>query len=248
MYRPKIGIVGWSTGPNSFGATKPYLHHLSLFGDVIILPPTKTTYDFLDLVVLPGGADTLPTRYGMVPGYYNSDPDQYKEAFIDLNLQNYINAGIPIWGTCLGFQQLIVYFGGKMIQNIVGHSHSDVEKYGRGHEVNELTFVPKYEPFRDKMLKIRPRAPKKIKVCSLHHQGIEFDEDKPNYGLPECLDVIAYSEELVEFFRHKELPIAGGQSHVEEDFNMVGNTLIKELLSRSPNRKKYESTVEIIKN
>lgn len=244
--KPKLGLVGWKTGDNSFGATLAYLHHLSFFGEVRILTPKKEIDLDLDLIVLPGGKDTLPSKYGAVPGYYNSDPDQFKEAFIDLNLKGYIEAGIPVWGTCLGFQQLMVYFGCKLHQNInLGiHGYSDAEKVGRGELVNDLTFTPKYIPFENELLNKRKGKSKSFKVCSLHHQAVLIDKDETNYGIPDCLDVVAYTDDVVELFRHKELPIAGSQSHVEEDFNMPAMTMIRELISRSPNRKNENKGVK----
>lgn len=242
--KPKIGIVGWSTGDNSFGVTKAYLHHLSYIGDVRILCPKEETDTDLDLVILPGGKDTLTSRYGMVPGFYNSDPDQFKEAFIDINLQNYIDAKIPIWGTCLGFQQLVVFFGGKLTQNIdTGeHGYSDATK-SRGELVNKLKFTEKYKKLEASILARYPKI-KKIECCSLHHQGVPFKVDKPNHGLPDCLDAIAYTEDgILEVFRHKELPIAGGQMHVEEDFNPLAMQLIRELIKQSPNFKNENEAV-----
>lgn len=245
MSKPKIGIVGWSTGDNSFGATRAYLHHLSFIGDVRIICPKESTDTDLDLLVLPGGKDTLPSRYGQVPGYYNSDPDQFKEAFIEVNLKNYIEAGIPIWGTCLGFQQLVVYFGGKLLQNIpIGvHGYSNSVSEGRGELVNKLIFTKEYKGFEEAIFRKYPKL-KKIECCSLHHQGVRFSESRSNYGLPECLDVVAYtSDNIVEIIRHKSLPIAGGQFHVEEDFNLAAQELIKELISRSPNFKNENDAI-----
>lgn len=236
--RPLIGIVAWSTGENSFGVTKPYLNHLSHFGDTIILTPQRGIVDNLDLIVLPGGKDMASVKYGAVPGYYNSDPDQYKEFFVENNLQQYIDAGVPIWGTCLGFQQLGVFFGSIMCQNIDLFSHGHSEVYGKGREdlVNDLVFTPEFLLLESKLLakinknKTHKSKKSKIQVCSLHHQAI-YDED-----LSDELDLIAKTDDgIVECFKHKTLPIAAGQFHVEEDGNILANYLISELLKQSPN-------------
>ena len=231
---PKIGIVGWSTGDNSFGATKPYLQFLDYFGDVRILTPRNTIDKDLDLVVLPGGKDTLPMRYGQAPGYYNSDPDQFKEHFAAVNLPQYIEAGIPIFGICLGFQQLCVHFGLSMDQNIDlgSHGYSDEKTKGRGELVNDLVFVNKYLPWERRL--IADKKAKKIKVCSLHHQGVMKDE-----FTDECpLEVIAHtSDGIVEAMCHKELPIAGCQNHPEEDYNPLSWSMIEKLIAKSPNLK-----------
>lgn len=228
--RQKIGIVGWSTGDNSFGTTRSYLHYLNFFGEIRILTPKEGIDEDLDLVVMPGGKDTLPSNYGAVPGYYNSDSDQYKEHFAKVNLPKYIQAGIPVFGICLGFQQIAVHFGGVLKQNIDlgSHGYSDVEKVGRGELVNTLVFDPKYLTLELQLTKTTKS--KKIKTCSLHHQGVEKD------SLPDELDLIAYTDDgIVEAFRHPKLPISAVQFHPEEDFNTLGRFLIRDLLAKSPN-------------
>lgn len=230
---PKIGIVGWSTGDNSFGTTKAYLHYLAYFNaDIRILTPKADIDEDLDLVIMPGGKDTLPMRYGQVPGYYNSDPDQFKEHFAMVNLPQYIEVGIPIFGICLGFQMLCVHFGLELDQeiDIATHGYSDEKLKGRGELVNDLIFTMDYIP-----VETRLSRKKKIKVCSLHHQGVLKDEfEKENCPL----NLIAHtSDGISEFMEHRELPIAACQGHPEEDFNPLSIYLIKNLLKRSPNLK-----------
>lgn len=101
-HRPIIGLVAWSQGENSFGVGKAYLNHLCKFGDVVLLTPMEGIINGLDLVVLPGGKDTPSFMYNQPPSYFNSDPDQYKEWFVFNNLDQYVKAGVPIFGTCLG--------------------------------------------------------------------------------------------------------------------------------------------------
>lgn len=237
--KSKVGIVGWSTGEGSFGVTKAYLHYLdaSFDVDIVLLCPTENIYEDLDLVIMPGGKDTSSLNYGRMPGYANTDPDQYKEAFMKVNLPMYIEAGIPIFGICLGFQQLVVHFGGELTQNInLGmHGYSDVEKKGRGDLVNTLVFTPEFKSLELKLITRKPKE-KHIKCCSLHHQGVEYHGDDAEYSdsFPECLSPIAYTDDgILEAFIHKELPIAGVQFHPEEDFNMLGKYLIKSLLDKS---------------
>lgn len=236
-----IGIVGSSMGENSFGSTKPYMAHLSAYGDVVILAPQRGIVPILDLVVLPGGKDMPSYRYGRVPGYHNTDPDQFKEFFAVNNLKQYIEAGIPIWGTCLGMQQLAVHFGSDMVQNISSsHGYSGED---RGTLVNTLVFPNKFAYLEVQLLKKVKEKNKKaqsIKCCSLHHQGVPMNK------IGESLDIIAHTADgIVEAIRHKELPIAGGQFHVEEDFNPLGDFLIRELLSKSPNFKNENERTSI---
>lgn len=218
----RIGIVGLSQGENSFGIRKSYLEHLKHFGQVIILPPMEDIFEGLDLIVLPGGKDTISANYNEPPSMWSTEADQFQEYFFRNNLKKYIDAGVPVWGTCLGFQQLTVFFGGKLIQQIDTEEHGYSTK-DRGEAVHEIILDPTYAYIRGKQ-RAKDRN-KELKVCSLHHQGVLVED------VPECFDVVAKSKDgYAEVIRHKELPIAGSQAHTEEDYNFVGNYMLVELL------------------
>jgi len=202
----RIAIPCWSTGDNSFGVTKPYLEYFSQFGQVEMLTPRKGIVEGLDLVVLPGGLDTFSHRYGQVPGFNNTNCDAFKEYFYEVNLPQYINAGTPIFGICLGFQMLNIYFGGELIQNIWwDHGDSTRDRSELAHIVYEVT---KYDDEKECWLINQVKEKDAMKVNSLHHQGIQID------GLGNNLKPLLLSEEgIVEAFEHKELLISGVQFH-----------------------------------
>lgn len=213
----KIGIVGWNTGENSFGVTKAYLNWLSNFGDVEILTPKRGIVKDLDLLILPGGADIAPQSHNSVPGYYTSNTDVMKQFFFDNNLTQYIAAGIPIFGICLGFQQLCSLFGGKLIQ----HYPYEYSSKSRSELVDTLTFNPEStvnEFFDDQVIQ-----KKAYKVNSIHHQGC--------HQLPESVEVMARSQdgniEMVRFAQN----IFGVQYHPEEIFDEVTTNIINYLLN-----------------
>lgn len=229
-YKFKIGVVGWCTGDNSFGVTKPYMEHLAEYGTLVVLTPHEVADTSLDMVVMPGGKDTAAWAAGSRPSYYNSDSDQFKEYFMRITLQAYIDAGIPIWGTCLGFQQLAVHFGSKVTQNLGNHPTTHHER--RWEAAHRIIVSPEYKPLEDKVLgqnkKVKDK-PKHIEVNSLHHQGILVED------LSEELTLVSHSpDNIVEHFVHPTLPIAGAQSHVEEDYNLFTNILFYKNLCRSP--------------
>lgn len=232
MERLKIGIPGWAIGEESFGAGKAYLAHASLFGDVVILPPMRGILKGIDMILMPGGKDVSSYLYGQTPGFYNSSPDPFKEYFLQQNLDQYVKAGIPIWGTCLGFQQIIVHFGGYMEQNInlSAHGHSGEH---RDLAVHPLVISPDYEKIEKVLLKAQNKRKMFKKeehnnwlwTNSLHHQAV------PVKGVPDCFDIIAFTDDgYVEAVKHKELPIMGAQFHVEEDYNELGMYLFEEIV------------------
>lgn len=236
----KIGIVGWKTGDNSFGATIPYLNYFSKFGQIEILLPSKEIRKDLDLLVLPGGLDVNPTSYGEVPSFHTSNQDVFKQFFFDNNLESYILNGTPIFGICLGFQQLCVHFGSKMTQHME-HPYSDprnklvhdvyeVESNTEG-EVSHLY----YRVLDDK------KKPKNIyrtfKVNSIHHQAVSVKNI--NHSELEVLLIDSSNGKLqikpqtvfVEAMKHRNLPIAGVQYHPEETNCEYAENLINNLLT-----------------
>jgi len=210
----KIGIVGWNTGENSFGVTKPYLEWLANYGTVEIITPQKGMVQGLDLLILPGGLDMSASLAGNVPSYYNSNIDVMKQYFYDVNLQQYIDADVPIFGICLGFQQLCVKFGGTLVQDYPFNYSSK----SRSEKVDELKFSENLFTIIDKT-----SIPKKYEVNSLHHQGC--------FDLPENMILATEKiDENIEIARFSQ-NIYGVQYHPEEINDPISNFIIGKLLN-----------------
>jgi putative glutamine amidotransferase len=202
----KILIPGWSLGENAWGVTKPYLNFFSQFGQVEILTP-RTGIVEGDLLVLPGGADMNPRSYCDVPGFETGNTDVFKQYFYDVNLQQYITNKVPVFGICLGFQQLNVFFGGRLDQDYPFDYSS-----ARTSLSEEIVLL---------------EGDTTTKVNSLHHQGVW----ETNLGMG--LKVLAKSKVYgnVEAFKHKELKVAGVQWHPEEIHDKLSIELINNLLN-----------------
>ena len=211
----KIGIVGWKTGENSFGVSVPYINWLSNFGIVHILSPQKGIVEDLDLLVLPGGADIAPQSFGEVPGFHTSNTDVMKQYFFDNNLDKYLANNTPIFGICLGFQQLCVKFGGKLEQ----HYPFNYSSKGRHDKVDTLAFE---QSMFDIVLK--SSLPTKYEVNSLHHQGC--------FSLPNPFNVLAREkvDGNIEIARFAE-NVYGVQYHPEEINDGISEVIIKQLLN-----------------
>lgn len=219
--KKKIGIVGWNTGDNSFGVTKAYMAFLATFGIVCILSPEEDIRTDLDLLVLPGGKDVDPTRYGHVPSFYNSDSNQILEYFDKFKLPEYINAGIPIFGICRGFQTLNVLFNGTLTQHYI-HAYSNKD---RAELVHDVMIV-------DDKIKVKVETTKgtriltKFETNSLHHQCV-FPDDLGNNLVP----TLTTKDGVIEGFRHESLPIMGVQYHPEEIWDDYVTNCISYLLN-----------------
>ena len=213
-----IGIVGYRSEDGSvFGAGSNYLELISRFGKPYIIFPDEELAD-VDLLILPGGLDVAPQSFGVVPSFKTGNQDVFKQYFYDKRLSLYIDAGIPIFGICLGFQMLAVYFGSALEQHLWRHPQSPARSEV-GHTVEPLPQAARYA--------IQP-----FEVNSHHHQGVFLQ------GLSTELEPLALAKSspdsdnmLVEAFRHRSKPIMAVQWHPEEWFDKFSCKMIDDLLS-----------------
>lgn len=227
-----IGIVGYRIGENGFGAGATYLEWLSQYGNVRIIMPWEKFVQ-VDLLVLAGGLDVNPGSYGEVPRYRTTDTDVFKQYFMDNRLSDYVIARTPIFGICLGFQQLAVYFGSKLAQNLPFHAQSpgrwqEAHKVYRTGKSYELDDVDIYVHEEDGTLPDQPP-----KVNSHHHQGVTasglYDRDlECTYHADNEQDA---EDPIVEAFRHRTMPICAVQWHPEELYDEVSDRMVRELVA-----------------
>jgi putative glutamine amidotransferase len=116
----------------------------------------------LDGILLTGGTDVEPARYGAQPepATFVPEParDQLEMAFVDLAASE----ELPVLGICRGLQLLNVWGGGTLHQHVPDHARFDV---GSDARVDEVTLEPGsllhelYGPT--------------VTVNSLHHQTVD---------------------------------------------------------------------------
>jgi len=222
----KIAIVGWNTGDNSFGVTKPYIDWLSKFGLVQILSPQQGVDDTIDLLVLPGGLDIAPQSMNQVPGFFTSNTDVMKQYFYDNNLDQYLEKGTPIFGICLGFQQLCVKFGAQLRQNY-GFAYSNKGRFEKVDSLqivsNEMFNIVDEKSFKEKF--------KKYEVNSLHHQGCFLEGIEGT-----AIEALAIEKDFknIEIAKFND-NVYGVQYHPEEINDGLASLIIKKLLNYGTN-------------
>lgn len=85
-----------------------------------------------DALLLPGGGDLEPWRYGQENTASRGLEPERDEAELRL-LQEFTAAGKPVLGVCRGLQTINVFFGGTLLQDVPGHG--TVEGADRLHAV-----------------------------------------------------------------------------------------------------------------
>ena len=103
-----------------------YIDAVELSGGVAVLVPpqkldsksAKTILDGLDGLIVTGGRDVDPSRYGQRSELLTDEPDTLRDQTEIILLESAINMNLPFLGICRGAQLLNVARGGTLIQHL----------------------------------------------------------------------------------------------------------------------------------
>ena len=146
-----------------------------------------------DALLLPGGGDLDPWRYGQENTASRSLEPERDRAELAL-LEDFTAAGKPVLGVCRGLQTVNVFFGGTLAQDVPGHGA--LEGRDRLHAVRTAPSA------------LLPFLGEKALVNSAHHQAA----DRLGTGLRA---VQWAADGVVEALCHRRLPVWGVQWHPE---------------------------------
>jgi len=178
--------------------------------------PRQEIFEKTKLLILPGGMDVSPMRYGEIPAVSCGPSDPHLEYFDTFFLRKFIERGTPVFGICRGFQTLNVFFEGRLIQHLRTHPNSGEYRENLVHKVYSPDFSAK------------KGTGTLLEVNSLHHQAVP--EEFLGEGLTSLLGCNTQEGFISEAFIHNSLPIAGVQWHPEEIMDSFSLGLIAKIL------------------
>ena len=122
-------VIGLSLSLHDFGdyAGVGFQRPLALVGGVGFGLPRVNGYledalDHCDGILLGGGRDIEPARYGHKPGEHLAVTEPLRDAF-ELELtERALDRGLPILGMCRGIQVLNVALGGTLVQDVAARA------------------------------------------------------------------------------------------------------------------------------
>jgi len=173
---------------------------------------------WLDGLVLHGGADVSPLSYGEKPLQGKWAGDKIRDEYEIELVAAFERAGKPVFGVCRGLQLLNVAFGGTLYQDIATQlphalQHRDATVYDRNfHDVTlgEGT----------RLAQLYPQA-RDYKVNSIHHQAIK--DLAPGFAV----EAVSTQDGIVEAIRRPDAGkpwLAAVQWHPE--FHLPGSDTI----------------------
>jgi putative glutamine amidotransferase len=126
--------------------------------------------EYLDGLVLQGGADVAPESYGETPLHADWAGDRVRDRY-EIDLFNaFVAAGKPVIGICRGCQLINVALGGTLFQDIPTQvtkaiTHRDTAMYERAlHDVNLVAGT--------RLAQLYPGVAQ-AKINSIHHQAVK---------------------------------------------------------------------------
>lgn len=158
----------------------------------------------LDLLILTGGADVDPVRYGAEPSPKLGKVLRDRDAFDFAVLEAALARKLPVMGVCRGLQVINVHFGGTLWQDLPSEFPVKNVRH-RGNHVGVRCHTVSIEPDSRLAAVI---GTTNVAVNSQHHQAVK--------RLASGFRSVAHAPDgVIEAIEHTTLPVAGVQFHPE---------------------------------
>ena len=209
---PTIGITAWPRSVDLLGTPQPnqtvptsYVSSVTRAGGVPVLLPTVDEEHIDDLlatvdaVVLTGGGDVAPDRYGSPVDPETDRVDPRRDRFDVAVARRLLERRTPTLAVCRGLQIVNVACGGSLHQHVPTHRCLEQPK----DTAHEVTVAP-----TSRLAAIT--GTERLGVNSLHHQAVADLGDglvvtaRADDGLVEALEVVG-DDHLVAVQWHPEL-------------------------------------------
>ena len=217
-----VGIADTCPETNRVSVRTTYTESISCAGHIPFVLPAQTNravvarmLESVDVLLLCGGEDVDPARYGAAPSPLLGEVNLKRDAWEFLLLDEAVRRRLPVVGICRGCQVINVYFGGTLWQDLPSERPGEIV-----HRNKEL------HPIR-----IEPGSrlsgcfgSESLQVNTSHHQAV-------NKLAPGVKAVAFAPDGVVEAIESETLPIAVVQFHPEKLFVNKGRSEFRNLFA-----------------
>jgi putative glutamine amidotransferase len=213
-YATRSGVTSPGYAAPRFANNESYARAIADAGGAPLMIPSITDdealaalYETLDGLLLTGGPDLDPARYGHERHPRTDGGDAAMEHAEVYLAQRALRDGLPIFGICRGIQTLNVVAGGTLYQDVADELRTPIthpaDANGRDYRAHEVRIT-------EGTRLGRAVGRTEIKVNSLHHQAVRD-------VAPGFMAVAEAPDGVVEAIENPALPFAVGvQWHPEE--------------------------------
>lgn len=128
--------------------------------------PLADLLDRLDGLLIAGGGDVDPRRYGSTPGPHSTDLDPDRDRYEVELILGALDRGLAVLGICRGIQVLNVALGGTLVADLPrdsGQAHS-FDRYPAHHPAHRVTV--------QRGSRVHAMIGESLWVNSFHHQAV----------------------------------------------------------------------------
>ena len=215
-----VGIADMCSTTNAVNVQSTYVAAVAAAGNTPIVLPATTDRALvarmlapLDALLLCGGEDVEPRRYGAKPSPRLGKVNLRRDAWELLLLDEAVKRRLPVFGICRGCQLINVYFGGTLWQDLPSERPGKI-----AHRSKELHPIRVVQASR----LAGCLGKENLMVNTSHHQAVK--------DLAPGFRAVAFAPDgVVEAIESDTLPVAGTQFHPEKLFIQNGRTEFREL-------------------
>jgi len=168
----------------------------------------------LDGILLAGGNDVSPDRYGHDPIDELGEVCPLRDDFEGRLVRMAAEMKMPVLGICRGIQSINVAMGGTLWQDVPSQYRTAEGTKGIAHSQTRADFYTSHRVFiEENSMLMQLIDEREIRVNSFHHQGVR--------DVASGMNVAAHaSDGLIEAIEHPDLPFfLGVQWHPERYFD-----------------------------
>ncbi len=183
--KPLIGVTAWRNAESQqLRLKETYMDAVYRAGGLPVVLPCladeasiDALLDYLDGVLLSGGNDIHPRRYGEEVLPCCGEIDERRDEFELLLVKRAIERDMPIFGICRGFQVLAVALGATLFQDLEAQLGLPRENHRQEPPYDDYKHTVR---FKEGSLLARITQTELMPANSMHHQAIKEASDRIN--------------------------------------------------------------------